>query len=381
MSKITRLFSFPNDSFFLFGARGSGKSFLLKHQFHNKAHWINLLDQQKYLEYSASPERFFQEISALDSGSWVVVDEIQRIPSLLNYVHMLIEDKKLRFVLLGSSARKLRREGINLLGGRAYSKKMFPFLPQELGENFNFDRALEYGLLPLVYFDADPVMRLQAYVEKYLTEEIEAEALARNIGGFSRFLHIAARFHAQTINLSNIAREAEVKRPTASGYFEILKDTLIATELYPFSSKNKVRSVQKPKFYFVDSGLVRGIQKRQHLKISDSEKGPLFEGLIYHILCAWKEYRPMFFDSIYYWKSHSSKQQEVDFILEKDKDLIAIEVKAKDKIFKKDLNGLKAFSNLHPVKEKKIIYLGKEKQKIEDIDILPFQDWLGDLTP
>ncbi len=306
------------------------------------------------------------------------MDEIQRLPQLLNEVHRLIEEKKLKFALTGSSARKLRRAGVNLLGGRALKKEMFPLTPEELGADFNLNRALRFGTLPLIWRSEEPKESLMSYVQMYLKEEIQAEALVRNLGGFSRFLPIAAIFHGQTLNISNVARDAEVKRPTVVGFFDVLEDTLLAKRLPAFESKLRVREKVHPKFYWIDSGIVRAARKNLSAP-SAEESGPLLEGLVHTLLCAQKEYFGEI-DEIFYWSPAEAKDTEVDFLIRKGTEYIAVEVKAARKLRPEHFRGLKAISELRGLVRKILVYLGDEELKIDnEIDVLPFNSFLRDL--
>ena len=213
-----------------------------------------------YQTYLADPAQFAAELGAAPVGSWVVVDEVQRLPALLNDVHRSIESRRIKFALSGSSARKLRRGGTNLLGGRAVTRTMFPFAPEELGTSFDLDDALTRGTLPLVVAADSPTETLAAYVQTYLKQEIQAEAIVRNLPGFARFLPIAALFHGQALNVASLARDAGVSRTTVDGYVEILEDTLLATRLAAFEGKLRVRERKHPKLFFVDPGVVRALK-------------------------------------------------------------------------------------------------------------------------
>ena len=222
-----RTLTAPRSSFFLFGPRGTGKTTWVRHEYPD-AHRIDLLDEALYQSYLADVGRFAGELQAVASGGWVFVDEIQRLPGLLNEVHRHIEGSGLRFILTGSSARKLKRAGVNLLGGRAVHTRMYPFLPHELGTDFDLDTVLRHGSLPVIWNADDRAAALRSYVQLYLKEEIKGEALVRNLAGFARFMPVAALFHGQTLNIASAARDAEVSRTTLAGYVEILEDTLVA---------------------------------------------------------------------------------------------------------------------------------------------------------
>jgi predicted AAA+ superfamily ATPase len=254
-------------SVLLLGARQVGKSTLLQDLGPDLT--INLASPSVYRDYVTHPERLEDELRAAPpSVRTVFIDEVQRLPALLNEVHRLIESRRIRFALTGSSARKLRRAGVNLLAGRAVTRTMFPLAPAELGDDFDLDRALRLGTLPLVWSAPEPEATLEAYALTYLKQEIQAEALARNLAGFARFLPIAALFHGQVLNTSGLARDAGVSRTTVHGYLEILVDTLVATLLPAFEAKLRVRERRHSKLYLVDPGIVRALGR------SRGEPGP-----------------------------------------------------------------------------------------------------------
>ena len=373
-----RLLKIPNGSFFLFSVRGSGKTAFLKHHFPS-ALYIDLLNQSVYQEYLNNIESFYERVSGFSKSGLVIVDEIQRMPALLNEAHRLIESSKRNFILTGSSIRKLKRAGTNWLGGRAGRRYMHPFVPQELAEDFNLDQALQYGLIPIVLKSKNKKEGLKNYVELYLKEEISDEALVRNLPNFSRFLQVAALCHSQVINMENIARETQIKKHFIKDYFSILEDTLLGFFIPAYTSKLKFREQKKSKFYLTDPGVVRAFKKNFH-PVSIEEKGSLFEGLVAQILRAYKDYFDIC-DNIYYWSSLQHKQTELDFILERKNKLIAIEVKAKERVSAQDQKGLKVIAELTNVKQKIIVYLGRYKKKTkEGIDIWPFDFFLEELA-
>ena len=281
----------PQQSFFLFGPRGTGKTMWVNREFPD-IHTVNLLDEGLYQSYLADISRFAGELRALEPRSWVFVDEIQRLPSLLNEVHRFIEERGHRFVLTGSSARKLRRGGVNLLAGRALVRFMHPFLPVELGSAFDLESVLTAGSMPLIWNAPERAETLRSYVQTYLKEEIQAEALVRNLPGFARFLPIAGIMHGQTVNISAAARDAGVSRTTAQGYLEILEDTLLAFRLPAFEAKLRVRERAHPKLYFVDPGLARAVRGAHGAQqpLQPHETGALFEGWIAAVLRAHRDY-------------------------------------------------------------------------------------------
>ena len=350
---IKREIKKPVQSFFLFGPRGTGKTTWVKKSFPN-AYTINLLDESLYQRYLADISQFAGELRVREDGSWVFIDEIQRLPNLLNEVHRFIEEKKLRFILTGSSARKLKKAGVNLLAGRALYKRMYPFIPSELSSSFNLEEVLKYGSIPLVWNAEDKEQTLKAYVQMYLKEEIKAEAIVRNLSGFVRFLPIAALFHGQTINISGAARDAGVSRSTLYGFLEILEDTLLSFTVPAYEPKLRVREKKHPKLYLVDPGIVRALKNRFGDTYPE-EKGALFEGLIATVIRACNEYHVLY-DEIYYWAPAAAKQIEVDFLLKRGREFIAVEVKTSGVIRSEHLKGLRAIKDLHGLKRRFLVY-------------------------
>ena len=317
------------------------------------------------------PGLFAQALAELPPLSWVVVDEVQRIPQLLNEVHRLIESRRLRFALLGSSARKLKAAGTNLLAGRAQMRTMFPLIAAELGRQFDLGSALRFGTIPLAWANSDRAATLDSYVQLYLREEIRGEALVRNLPGFVRFLPIAALFHGQAINTAGIARDAGVSRTTVQGYLDILEDTLLVHRLPAFEARLRVRERKLPKLYWVDAGIVRAI-KRQLDPVTSEEVGPLLEGWVLHSLRAHAQHGALF-DELSYW-SPAQAQIEVDFLLKRGREFIAIEVKATDRYQTAQLKGLRAIGELADVKRRLLIYTGTRSFKSSDgIEVWPLQ--------
>lgn len=375
---IPRIFEPPKGSYFLFGPRGTGKSTWLRH-LHADAHWIDLLDESLYQTYLVDPAAFSAELEALPRGSRVVVDEVQRLPNLLNLVHQKIEARGIRFTLSGSSARKIRRAGTNLLGGRASWRSLHPFVPEELGESFHLERTLEYGALPLVVDAEEPADTLRAYVRLYLKEEIQAEALTRNLAGFARFLPIAALFHAQVLNVSSLARDAGVARTTVQGYLKILEDTLFTFPLPAFEARLRVRERRSPKLYWIDPGLVRTVRGDRGPPDADSA-GTLFEGWIAQLLRAYRDYRGLC-DEIAYWQPAETKDTEVDFVLRRQNEILAIEAKASRRWRPEFAKGLRAIGELPAVSRRIVVYLGDRTLRTEDgIEVLPLERFLEELA-
>lgn len=364
-----RRLSPPQLSFFLLGPRGTGKSTWLRANFQD-AHVIDLLSEEHYQRLLAQPGRFADELRALEPGRWVVVDEIQRLPALLNEVHRFGEQKRLRFALCGSSVRKLKRAGVNLLAGRALPRAMHPFVPEELGEHFDLETALRYGLLPIVGDSPEPDETLAAYARLYLKEEIQAEAVVRNLPGFARFLPIAALYHGQAVNTSNIAREAGVARTTVASYLEILEETLLCFRIPGFEAKLRVRERKLPKWYWCDPGVVRAMRGSRGAIVPE-ERGALFEGLVAQLLRAYRDYAGMC-DSIAYW-SAESRSSEVDFILTTGSEHVAIEVKSGANVADKWFSGLRAMAPLAGLRRRIVVYpAGPVLRTADGIEVMPF---------
>lgn len=376
-----RILSAPSgQSFFLFGMRGAGKSTWAKRVLPT-ARRIDLLDEGLFQAYLREPGLFANELRTLPRGATVVVDEIQRLPSLLNEVHRFIEDQRMRFVLLGSSARKLKQAGTNLLAGRALHRQMFPLLPQELGRDFSLAEVLRHGSLPVIWAAPDRREALESYVQMYLKEEIQAESLVRNLPGFARFLPVAAVFHGQVLSVAGLARDAGVARTTVDGYLGILADTHLAWLLPAFEAKLRVKERRHPKLYWSDSGVVRAVRREFHPPTS-AERGALFEGWIGQLLRAYGEPasgtgRP--FDGLWYW-APTEGQIEVDFLIKSGRRYVAIEAKAKTSLASKDFAGLRAIHGLAGLDRRLIVYLGDRPQRTEDgIDVLPLGGFLAAL--
>ena len=368
--RITRL---PGRSFFLFGVRGVGKSSWARTTLPD-APRFDLLDEALFHDLLADPSLFRDLVSAVTPGDWVVVDEVQRIPALLNEVHRQIEERGLRFALIGSSARKLKTAGTNLLAGRAVRKAMYPLVPRELGGDFNLDDVLMYGSLPVVWTADNRRDVLESYTQLYLREEIRAEAAVRNLPGFVRFLPIAALLHGQALNVAGIARDAGVARTTVAGYLDVLEDTLLTWRLPAFEARLRVRERRRPKLYWVDPGVVRAV-KRQLGPVSAEERGALFEGWILGLLRAHAEEQPIF-DSIHYWAPAESST-EVDFLLRRDGEYLAVEAKAARRYNTALLRGLRAIEVLPGLVRRVLVLDGRRAFRTEDgIEVWPVKRFL-----
>ena len=365
-----RLTHVPDRSFFLLGLRGVGKSTWAREKLPDALR-IDLLDEALFTDLLADPSLFAHMLSGTGRGDWVVVDEVQRVPSLLNEVHRLIEERGVRFALLGSSARKLKTAGTNLLAGRALRKAMHPLTPAELGADFNLDDALRFGTIPLVWTAQDRREVLQSYTQLYLREEIRAEAAVRNLSGFVRFLPIAALMHAQALNVSGLARDAGISRATVEGYIEILEDTLLAVRLPAIEAKLRVRERRRPKLYWTDPGLVRAV-KRQLGPVIAEERGALLEGWVLGLLRAHNEHQRLY-DDIGYWAATESSA-EVDFVLARDRQHLVIEVKAAERYNTAMLRGLRAVDEMPGLVRRILVYRGQRVFKTEEgIEVWPLE--------
>ncbi len=369
-----RILDTPASSVFLFGPRGTGKTTFVRQRLPN-AHSYDLLDSETFLRLSQAPQRLYDECRLLACGSWVVIDEVQRIPTLLNEVHRLIEGEGLRFVLTGSSARKLRRGGVNLLAGRALGKAMFPLVSSELGEDANMMQMLRFGSLPSVVGHVKPMDYLHSYTSTYLAQEVQQEALTRNLGAFSRFLEVAARQNAQQTNMLNIAREAGVKRSTVAHYFEILEDTLLGNFLPAWKLKSRTRQVKASKFYFFDCGVTRSLSGRLPYPPSQEELGPLLEALVVNELRAYISYQNLYYP-LHYWSSYSGS--EVDVLLETQDGHVAIEIKASHRWDRKFHRALKSVAEDLGRSSTATygVYMGAQQVLVDDVRVLPVQDFL-----
>jgi len=337
---------------------------------------FDLLDESRCQALLANPGLLGLELGGVPRERVVVLDEVQRVPSLLNEVHRAIEKSRRRFVLLGSSARRLKTANTNLLAGRATVQTMYPLVPAELGKDFDLERVLRFGSIPLVWQADDPRATLEAYVQLYIREEIRAEALVRNLPGFLRFLPIAALFHGQVINIAGLARDAATARTTVEGYIGILQDTLLATTLPAFEARLRVRERRHPKVYWVDPGIVRAA-KRQLGAVGAEERGPLLEGWVLTLLRAHNRDSDLF-DEVFYWAPAQARQTEVDFLLRRGRDYLALEVKAHTRYSTPQLSGLRAIADLPRLVRRVLVYRGDRRLRTEDgVDVWPVETLLS----
>ena len=362
-------------SFFLFGPRGTGKTTWLKHRFPD-AIYLDLLDHAVYLELLARPQRLRDLIPPGYDG-WVVVDELQRTPLVLNEVHRLIEADGLRFILTGSSARSLRRRGVNLLGGRARTHHLYPLTAVEAGADFALERALVHGQLPSVYTQPDPDAYLAAYVENYLRQEVLEEGRTRNLATFSRFLESASFSQAAPLNVAEVARDIGVDRKTASAYFDLLEDLLIATRVPVFTKRAKRRMTTHTKFFLFDVGVYRAIRPTGPLDSPEQIDGPALETLVFQELHAAIAYRALKLD-LFFWRTASGT--EVDFVAYGGDGLFAIEVKRTRTIRRADLHGLKQFRTDYPMARCVLLFGGDRREHRDGVELLPLAEALADPT-
>ena len=368
----------PKESFFLFGPRGTGKSTWLRLTYPNSI-WIDLLDPEKLRYYSAWPERLRETIQTEPHKKIIVIDEVQKAPELLPLIHSIIEEKRgLQFILTGSSSRKLRRTGANLLAGRALLRFMYPFYASELGADFSLKKALQIGTLPIVWDASTPEETLKTYAALYLKEEIQAEGLVRQVGDFARFLEISSFSHGNLLNSTNISRECDVARKTVENYLGILEDLLLSFTLPVFTKRAKRELSAHPKFYLFDPGVFRSLRPKGPLDKPEEIDGAALEGLVASHLHAWckSQNEP---HSLSFWRTRSGS--EVDFIIYGPTCFLAIEVKLTKKLHPSDTIALEAFQKDYPEATPLILYMGETKILSNNIAALSCEDFLKNLHP
>ena len=372
-----RFFRAPEQSFFLFGPRGTGKSSWIQHNF-TDALVVDLLRPEVYREMSARPERLAQLVHGNRDRNPVVIDEVQRVPELLNVVHDLIESRSgHRFVLTGSSSRKLRRGGVNLLAGRALNRSLHPFMAAEL-PTFDLGSALVEGMLPVVLAAPQPTEVLDAYATLYLEEEVRLEGWARNVGNFARFLEVVSFSHAAVLNISNVARECQIERKTVAGYIEVLEDLLLSFRRPVFTRRARRQTSTHPKFYLFDAGVYRSLRPKGPLDRAEEIDGSAFEGLVAQHLRAWIAYSGKECD-LFYWRTRSGV--EVDFVIYGEDGFWAVEVKNTAKIRSQDLRPLKSFCSDYPECEPILVYRGEDRLRIDGVLCLPGGEFLRSIRP
>jgi predicted AAA+ superfamily ATPase len=370
--RALRLPTAGSETFFLWGPRQTGKTTLLRETY-PQAFWIDLLKSEEYRRYLQNPERIREEMWAPNTVRQVVIDEIQKVPELLDEVHWLLENRGLQFALSGSSARKVKRGAANLLGGRAVRYELHGLTAAEMGDDFDLDRTVNHGYLPRIYLSERPQRLLEAYVADYLKEEVAAEALVRNLPVFSEFLNIAALSDTELVNFSTIARDCGVSSHTIKGYFGILEDTLLGRWLSGYTKRPKRRVIAAPKFYFADVGIVNHLARRGTALTRGSELyGKAFENWVFHELASYNAYYEAF-AHLSYWRLPSGF--EVDFVLNDVE--IAIEAKATAKVTADHLRGLRTLLSDHPkVRHRIVVCLESKVRRTEDgILILPAREF------
>ena len=369
-----RLLNPPSGSFFLFGPRGTGKSTWIRDRFAGAASY-DLLDTREALRLGKAPHTLYAELATLAPGETAVIDEVQKVPALLDQVHRLIEEKRLRFVLSGSSARKLRRGGVNLLAGRAVTCAMLPLVSAELNFELDVERALTLGMLPMAVTGDDPAAYLRAYAETYLVQEIHAEALTRNVGAFARFLEVAARQNAQATNATAMARDVGVSRATVQNHFEILVDTLIGYWLPAWKLKSANKQVAQSKFYFFDGGVARALSERLPYRPTPEELGPLAEAFVLGELRTYLAYSSLGY-KLHYWRSYDGA--EVDALCETATGFVAIEVKASRRWERGFNRGLRRVREALGAERTTCygVYLGERRALWDDVQVFPLLDFL-----
>jgi uncharacterized protein len=367
----------PHDkSFFLFGPRGTGKTTWVKSTF-PRALYLDLLEAELFNDLLANPQRM-ENLIPPHFDDWIIIDEVQKVPELLDEVHRLIEKYGYKFVLTGSSARKIKRKGphMNLLAGRALSLTMHPLTASELGGDFNLDRSLKYGNLPGALIEANPGAYLESYIRTYLQEEVLQEGLTRNLGAFSRFLETASFSQGSMLNVTSVARECGVQRKVAENYFSILEDLLIARRIPVFEKKATRRLVVHPKFYFFDVGVFRTLRPMGPLDEPFEAEGPAFETLLFQELDAINASLNLGY-TIHYWRT--TNNVEVDFVLYGTGGLLAFEIKRTGRFDRAMLRGLKAFLKDYPVAKAYFVYGGTRRMYHEGVEIVPIGELLRDL--
>ena len=377
MATIRRFLRPPAGHFFLFGPRGTGKSTWLAQVFPDALR-LDLLAPDVLRTYQARPERLRERIAAEPGVNTVVIDEVQKAPQLLDVVHSLVEERAgPRFVLTGSSARKLRHGAANLLGGRLVAAQMPPFLAAELGDAFDLQRALQIGLVPLVWQAPDPAATLAAYASLYLQEEVQAEALVRQVGDFARFLEVISFSQGSLLNLAALAREAEIPRKRAESYLGILEDLLLGYRLPVFQRRAQRQLVQHQKFYLFDAGVFRSLRPRGPLDAPEEIDGMALEGLVAQHLRALCQLRADG-TSLSFWRTRAGL--EVDFVLYGPDVFMAVEVKRSARVHRRDLSALRAFREDYPEATCCLVSFAPEALVIDGIRCEPLEPWLRALA-
>lgn len=378
MKDIKRLFKGTKNNYFLFGPRGTGKTYWTLEEYPNALR-IDLLNGENYRVLKGNPELLEEWVVNYKDQKYVVIDEIQKVPELLDTVHLLIEKlPQNQFILTGSSARKLRRGGVNLLGGRASNMHMHPYMAKELGTLFTLEKALQIGMIPLIWAAEEPLIMLKGYVTLYLKEEVQEESMIRNIGNFSRFLEAISLSQGSLMNVSNIARECGVSRKTVEGYIDVLEDLLLSFRLEVFTKRAQRELKSSPKFYYFDAGVYRSIRPKGLYDQPSEIDGLTLETLVAQHLRAWCDYSNEE-HKLYYWQTKFGV--EVDFIIYGQTGIYAIEVKNTKQIDSSDVRNLREFYKDYPEAKLICLYRGKYLQKVGEVLCIPCDLFLSQLEP
>ncbi len=372
---ISRSLRAPKGSFFLLGPRGTGKSTWVA-SVEPKALRIDLLNESTYVELAGHADRLEAMIEA-ERATTVVLDEVQKLPALLDEVHRLIEKRKTRFILTGSSARKLRRSGANLLAGRAQTLTMHPFTADELGARFDLRHAVTHGLLPTAWMGDEPRSYLRGYVGTYLREEVQQEALVRNLSGFHRFLEAASFSQAAVLNTSSVAADCGINRKTVENHFDLLEDLLLATRVPVFRRKASRKLVSHPKFFFFDAGVYRALRPRGPLDSEADIDGAAIETLLFQSLRAVNANLGLGYE-LFFWRT--STGTEVDLVLYGEAGLHAFEVTRSPIFRERDLDGLRLFCGDYPAARGHLFYGGTKRYHFDRVEVLPLGEGLSSLA-
>lgn len=371
---ISRQLKLPNGSCFLFGPRGTGKSTWVSSVL-PRALKVDLLKDSTFTELVGHADRL-EALADGEGAKTVIIDEVQKLPSLLDEVHRLIETRRFRFMLTGSSARKLKRSAANLLAGRARTLTMHPFTPAELGARFELDHAIRYGLLPTVWMENDPRDYLRGYVGTYLREEVQQEALVRNLASFSRFLEAAAYSQGQPLNMTTVSADCGINRKTVENHFDLLEDLLLAVRLPVFSRKKARKLIGHPKFFYFDAGVYRGVRPRGPLDVDAEIDGAAIETLVLQSLRAENANAALGYD-FHFWRT--TEGAEVDLVLYGERGLHGFEVTRSSVFRERDLAGLQLFCADYPSAKGHLFYGGTRRYRFGAIEVVPLADGLRSL--